>query len=62
MTINFVAAILFLNGKSIIIYSYTPRTLRACCSQSEFKIFKIRKSSARALFFVQLHSEQLTRA
>ena len=35
---------------TIIDYSYTPRTLRACCSQSEFRIFKIRESSARALF------------
>ena len=30
--------------------SYTPRTLRACCSQSKFRILKIRESSARALF------------
>ena len=32
------------------LYSYTPRTLRACCSQSKFRILKIRESSARALF------------
>ena len=31
--------------------SHTPRTLRACCSQSKFRILKIRESSARALFF-----------
>ena len=31
-------------------HSYTPRTLRACCSQSKFRILKIRESSARALF------------
>ena len=31
-------------------YSYTPRTLRACCSQSKFRMLKIRESSARALF------------
>ena len=31
-------------------YSYTPRTLRACCSQSKFRILKIRESSAHALF------------
>ena len=31
-------------------YSYTPRTLRACCSRSKFRILKIRESSARALF------------
>ena len=30
--------------------SYTPRTLRACCSQSKFRILKISESSARALF------------
>ena len=30
--------------------SCTPRTLRACCSQSKFRILKIRESSARALF------------
>ena len=30
--------------------SYTPRTLRACCSQSKFRILKIRQSSGRALF------------
>ena len=30
--------------------SYTPRTLRACCSQSGLTILKIRKSSVRALF------------
>ena len=33
-----------------ITYSYTPRTLRACCSQSKFRILKIRESSARAIF------------
>ena len=32
------------------IHSYTPRTLRACCSQSKFRILKICESSARALF------------
>ena len=26
------------------------RTLRACCSQSKFRIHKIRESSTRALF------------
>ena len=31
-------------------YMYTPRTLRACCSLSEFRILKIRESRARALF------------
>ena len=31
-------------------YSYTLRTLRACCSQSKFRILKIRESSAHALF------------
>ena len=31
-------------------YSYTPRTLRACCSQSKFRILEISESSARALF------------
>ena len=30
--------------------SYTSRTLRACCSQSELTILKIRESSVRALF------------
>ena len=30
--------------------SYTPRTLRACCSQSNFRILKICESSAHALF------------
>ena len=30
--------------------SYTPRTLRACCSQTKFRILKIRESSARVLF------------
>ena len=30
--------------------SYTPRTLRACCSQSKFMILKLRESSAPALF------------
>ena len=30
--------------------SYTPRTLRACYSQSKFRILKIQESSARALF------------
>ena len=32
------------------VHSYTPRTLRACCSQSKFRILKIRESGARALF------------
>ena len=32
------------------IHSYTPRTLRPCCSQSKFRILKIRESSARTLF------------
>ena len=31
-------------------YLYTPPTLRTCCSQSKFRILKIRESSARALF------------
>ena len=31
-------------------HSYTPRTLRAFCSQSKFRILKIRESSAHALF------------
>ena len=35
---------------NINIHSYTPHTLRACCSQSKFRILKIRESSARALF------------
>ena len=30
-------------------YSYTPRTLRTCCSQSELKIFKIHERNVRAL-------------
>ena len=34
----------------IKIHSYTPRTLRACCSQSKFRILKLCDSSARALF------------
>ena len=34
----------------IDLYSYTTRTRRACCSQSKFRILKICKSSARALF------------
>ena len=34
----------------IVCHSYTPCTLRACCSQSKFRILKIRESSARALF------------
>ena len=32
------------------LHSYTPRTLRACRSQSKFRILKIRESSAPALF------------
>ena len=32
------------------VISYTPRTLRAWCSQSKSRILKIRESSARALF------------
>ena len=35
---------------NFIWYSYTPRTLRACCSQSELTILKIHERSARALF------------
>ena len=31
-------------------HSYTLRTVRAWCSQSEFRIIKIRETSARALF------------
>ena len=31
-------------------HSYTPHTPHACCSQSKFRILKIRKSSTRALF------------
>ena len=38
------------NTQLLIYNSYTPRTLRACCSQSKFRILKIRESSARALF------------
>ena len=30
--------------------SYTPLTLHACCSQSKFRILKLRESSAHALF------------
>ena len=30
--------------------SYTPHTLHACCSQSKFRILKIRESSSGALF------------
>ena len=37
-------------GSNLNIDSYSPRTLRACCSQSEMTILKIRESSARALF------------
>ena len=39
-----------LGNHLINMHSYTPRTLRACCSQSKFRILKIRESSARALF------------
>ena len=35
---------------SFIEISYSSRTLRACCSQSELKILKICESRARALF------------
>ena len=35
---------------NIIYLSYTPRTLRTYCSQSESTILKIHESSARALF------------
>ena len=45
--------------------SYTPRTLRACCSQSKFRILKIRESSARALFLynaLRTYRAVLTRA
>ena len=38
------------NNFIITIHTYTPRTLRVCCSQSKFRILKICKSSARALF------------
>ena len=41
----------------IVIYLYTPRTVRACYSQSKFRILKIHKSSVRAL----LHSEYLAK-
>ena len=43
---------LLLSAAEVLIthYSYTPRTLRARCSQSKFRILKIRESSARALF------------
>ena len=48
-----------------IIYCYWliihSAALLACRSQSEFWIHKIRESRARALFFVQLHLEHLTR-
>ena len=37
-------------SECFMFHSYTPRTLRACCSQSKFRILKIRESSARALF------------
>ena len=46
---------LFIDVNSITIIAihtlcvYTPRTLRAYCSQSELTIFKIRESSARTL-------------
>ena len=46
---------------SIVTYSYTPRTLRACCSQSKFRILKIRESSARA-FALRTSRAVLTRA
>ena len=36
--------------RNLVVYSYTPRTLRACSSQSKFRILKICESSARALF------------
>ena len=36
---------------AVIHLSYTPRTLRACRSQSEFRIVKIRESSASAFFY-----------
>ena len=34
----------------IQVNSYTARTLHACYSQSEFRVLKIRKNNARALF------------
>ena len=40
---------LYLTLRMSMTYSYTPRTLRAYCSQSKFRILKIRESSARAL-------------
>ena len=49
----------FSNAKSNKCYSYTPRTLRACCSQSEFRILKIRESSARALFLCNCNTGDL---
>ena len=39
-----------MNQFYILGHSYTPRTLLACCSQSELMILKIPESSARALF------------
>ena len=38
----------------IINHSYTPRTVHEWCSQSELRIVKIRKSSARALFLYNI--------
>ena len=37
-------------GLALTLHSYTPCTLRACCSQSEFRLLKISQSSKRALF------------
>ena len=39
-----------IHSVQIIANLYTPRTLRACRSQSKFRILKIRESSAHALF------------
>ena len=36
--------------------SYTPRTLRACCSQSKFRILKIRESSVHYFCTIALRT------
>ena len=50
VTILWNAATMKVNAMLIITHSYTPRTLRPSCSQSELMILKICKSSAHALF------------
>ena len=42
-----------------IVHSYTPRTLRTCCSQSKFRILKNTRKQHACIIFVQLHSEHL---